>query len=345
MEAIHLWTGASCRYWNHDFRLKTCHLFDLQKWTIHTCEVMILEGTLTSSQQPPGNGPSPLGWPAESPCVKIGWPSMCSGMESSWDRSRSFRNQEAVSCRQAIRIIWTPSDWVTFCRTWGTILNSGNAYRKPLPLSQGTDRASVNSALGSGYGDANLMRRLLAKVTYRSTCGSPHLANTGRGCSMAIIHSVFSVWPTLDSESAWMLLTPGRWTGTSFIAKWSHHFSRRIVTCMRVKDRVPHSVLMYATVTALSHIKRTTRDLRWSQGRKALTVLMTTCISRTFMCDNLWDADHSPCVECDPNWAPQPELDASVKRVTSVSLEARGRPCRTATDAHQSVDPLRLWQM
>ena len=55
------------------------------------------------------------------------------------------------------------------------------------------------------------------------------------------------------------------------------------------------------------------------------------------MWHNLWDADHCPCVECEPNWAPQPELDASVKRVTSVSLAARGRPCRTAGDDHHAT--------
>ena len=64
---------------------------------------------------------------------------------------------------------------------------------------------------------------------------------------------------------------------------------------------------------------------------------MTACISRTFMWHNRWDADHCPCVECEPNWAPQPELDASVKRVTSISLAARGRPCRTAGDDHHAT--------
>ena len=63
---------------------------------------------------------------------------------------------------------------------------------------------------------------------------------------------------------------------------------------------------------------------------------MTACIS-TFMCHNRWDADHCPCVEREPNWAPQPELDASVKRVTSVSLVTRGRPCRTAGDDHHAI--------
>ena len=102
---------------------------------------------------------------------------------------------------------------------------------------------------------------------------------------------------------------------------------------------LPHS--WCKPVTALSHIKCTTRDLRW--GRKSLTALMTVCISRTLMCHYLWNADHRPCVEREPNWAPQPELDASVKRITSVSLVARGRPCRTAGDAHQATSDRTHW--
>ena len=154
--------------------------------------------------------------------VSRSWPSTNSGIGSSWDRSINSGNHEAACCSGAIRITLKPGDWTIFCRTWGTILNGGKAYRRPLPLSQGTDMASVHLALGSGYGDTNLMSRLLANVANKSTCGSPHLANTGRRHSMAIVHSVFSVWPTLDSESAWMLCTPGRWTGTNVIALWSH---------------------------------------------------------------------------------------------------------------------------
>ena len=236
--------------------------------------------------------------------VSSGWPSTCSGLGSSWDRFKSSGNQEAVSCRRAIRIIWTPGDWTTFCRTWGTISNGGNAYRRPLPLSQGTDMASVKTALRSGYGDANLMRRLLANVVNRLTWTSPHLANTGRRRSMTIVHSVFSVWPTLDSESAWTLCTPDRWTETSFITLRSHHFSRRIVSCMRVKDWVPPSFLMYATVTALSHIKQTTWHLRWE--RNAVTALETAFISRMLMCHDLWVPVSSVTLTGLPNpsWTP-----------------------------------------
>ena len=69
---------------------------------------------------------------------------------------------------------------------------------------------------------------------------------------------------------------------------------------------------------------------------------MTACISRALMCHDRWDAD-CPRVEREPNWAPQPELDASVKTVTSVSLAARGRPCRTAGDAHQATSDKTHW--
>ena len=80
MEAIRLWTGATCRYWNADFWLwihaifSTCRSEWIFPSAIYTREAMILEGTLTSSQQPPGNGLSPLGWPAESPHMTIWWP-------------------------------------------------------------------------------------------------------------------------------------------------------------------------------------------------------------------------------------------------------------------------------
>ena len=72
-------------------------------------------------------------------------------------------------------------------------------------------------------------------------------------------------------------------------------------------------------------------------------VLMTACISKALMCHDLWDADHCARVEREPNWAPQPKLDASVKKVTSVSLAARGKPCRTAGDAHQATSDRTHW--
>ena len=183
---------------------------------------------------------------------------------------RFYFNSCLLSSVKRTLCAWTTQDVNTiFCRTCGTILNGGKTYKKPLSLSQGMDMASVHSALGSGYGETNLTSRLLANVANISICGSPHLANTGRRLSMAIVHSVFRVWPTLDRESDWILRTPGRWTGTNDIALLSHHLSSRMVICIKVCDLVPPSFLMYATVTALSHISLTTRYLRW--GRKSLT--------------------------------------------------------------------------
>ena len=104
--------------------------------------------------------------------------------------------------------------------------NGGKAYRRPLSLS--------------GNGNTNLMSHLLANVADKSTCGSPHLGNTVRRHSIAIVHSAFSIWPTLDRESAWMLWTPGRWTGTNVITLRSHHVSSSALVCMIVLD-VSHS--------------------------------------------------------------------------------------------------------
>ena len=164
-------------------------------------------------------------------------------------------------------------------------------------------------------------------------CGSPQLANTGRRRSMAIVHSVFSVWPTLDRESAWMLCTPDRWTGTNVIALQSHHLSSRIVICISVYDRVPPSFLMKPQSSRCRTSREPPGNLRW--GRMSLTVddgLHLQKVEEPW----IWDADHSPCVEREPNWASQPELDTFGKRVTSVSLVAKGRPCRTVGDAHQA---------
>ena len=102
--------------------------------------------------------------PVQTSWVSRSWPSMYSGIGSSWDRYINSGNHDAAGCSWVIKIILILGGWAIFCSTWGTILNGGNAYRRPLPLSQGMDMASVHSALGSGYGDTNLMSRLLANV-------------------------------------------------------------------------------------------------------------------------------------------------------------------------------------
>ena len=88
--------------------------------------------------------------PVQTSCDSRSWPSTNSGIGSSWDRFINSGNQDAAGCSWAIKITFTPGDWAIFCSTCGTILNGGNAYRSPLPLSQGMDMASVHSALGFG---------------------------------------------------------------------------------------------------------------------------------------------------------------------------------------------------
>ena len=172
--------------------------------------------------------------PMHTSCVSRSWPSTNRGTGSSWVRSISSGNHDAAGCSRAISITCSSGDWAIFCRTCGTILNGGKTYKRPLSLSQGMDMASVHSALGSGYGETNLTSRLLANVANISICGSPHLANTGRRLSMAIVHSVVRVWPTLDRESAWILRTPGRWTGTNVIAFYSIRVPGWVLKCLNL---------------------------------------------------------------------------------------------------------------
>ena len=185
--------------------------------------------------------------PMHTSCVSRSWPSTNSGIGSALGTMMlPVAVERSVS--PALLVIDRSSAELA-----GPSWMAGRCTRGPFPYPQGMDMASVHSALGSGYGDTNLTSRLLANVANISICGSPHLANMGRRLSMAIVHSVVSVWPTLDRESAWMLRTPGRWTGTNVIALLSHHLSSRMVICIKVCDLVPPSFLMYATVTALSH--------------------------------------------------------------------------------------------
>ena len=86
--------------------------------------------------------------PVQTFYVSRSWPPTYSGIGSSWERSIDSGNHDAASCSWAIKITFTPGDWAIFCSTWGTILNGGNAYRRPLPLPQGMDMASVHSAPG-----------------------------------------------------------------------------------------------------------------------------------------------------------------------------------------------------
>ena len=149
-------------------------------------------------------------------------------MGSSRAISISSGNHDAVSCSWAIKITFRPDDCEIFCRTWCTILNGGSMYRNSMML-HGTDMASVSSALGSGNGDTNFWRRLLAYVANMSILGSPHLENTGRKRSLVRVHSVSvfdPLWTTHplghcgclgdELEPVW-----SPWGRTTWIDEWS----------------------------------------------------------------------------------------------------------------------------
>ena len=155
--------------------------------------------------------------------------------------------------------------------------------------------ASVHSALRSGYGDTNLTSRLLANVANKSIRSSPHLANTGRRLSMAIVHSVVSVWPTLDRESAWMLCTPGRWTETNVIALLSQHLSSRMVICIKVCDLVPPPPRSWCTPPSL-HCRTSIAPLRTSDEVGSLSQRRWRPASPERLCDTIFEMlTTAPC--------------------------------------------------
>ena len=279
-----------------------------------------------SDEGPSSRRPSKNSW------VSSSWPLTNSGIGSSWDRSIN-------SGTKKLPVVVEPSEtpWLLVTErssaklegpSWMAGKQTGGSSRCPRAL---TWRPSTLP-----WGPDTAIRTWWV-VCWRtsqtkSTCGSPHLANTGRRRSKAIVHFVFSVWLTLDRESAWMLCIPDSWTGTNVIALRSHHLSSRIVICISVYDHVPPSFLMEPQSPHCRTSREPPGNLRW--GRKSLTVddgLHLQNVEEPWT----WDADHCPCVKREPNRAPQPELDTSGKRVTSVSLAAKGRPCRTVGDAHQ----------
>ena len=79
-------------------------------------------------------------------------------------------------------------------------------------------------------------------------------------------------------------------------------YKSRIVRRVTLNDLVPPSLLMYKTTMALSHIRRTTRDLSW--GRNWVTLRNTAFISNRFICWLACCGDHVPCSVREPSCAP-----------------------------------------
>ena len=243
--------------------------------------------------------------PVQTSCVSRSWPSTNSGIGSSWERSINSGNHDAAGCSWVIKITFTPGDWAIFCSTWGTILNGGYAYRRPLPLSQGMDMASVHSALGSGYGDTNLTSRLLANVANKSIHGSPHLANTGRRLSMAIVHSVVSVWPTL----CW---TASRWTGSLDLvwdrtsrSWWSRHTECILDSNVRSLYRRTFNNEMTSISDRLYHYRHKSN---YFPTTKMKSLCLPGCVSRSDSYMSQWII-----YKVDPNYDAYRRQKSSIK--------------------------------
>ena len=108
--------------------------------------------------------------------VSSSWPSMYSGMGSSWDRSINSGNHEAVSCRGVIRLTWTPGDWAIFCSTWGTILNGGMQTGGP---SRGP-RALTWRPSTRPWGPDTAMQTWLVVCWWMSQTSRPVVRPTGK---------------------------------------------------------------------------------------------------------------------------------------------------------------------
>ena len=153
---------------------------------------------------------------------------------------------------------------ISFCSTWETILNSGKANRRPLPWSQGTDMASMNSALGSGYGDATGW-----VVCWRkSQTSQPVVRPTGQ------TQVVDTPWPScladsgqeicLDVVDSWQMDGNQRYRLVIAPLEQAYrHLHECVRSCASLVLDVSHSL-------HCSTSREPPGDLRW--GRKSLTI-------------------------------------------------------------------------
>ena len=299
---------------------------------------MILEGPLTSWEWP-----SPLGWPTKSPLVKIWRPvvtSLCPPVEhwaTSWVSSGwplTYRgwdllgtDPEVPGTRKLLpaeeRTIWTLGDWATFCRTWGTILISGKAYRRPSRCP----REPTWCPWTQPWGPDTAMQTWWV-ICWRTsqtspTCGSPHWANTGRRRSMAIVS--VRLW-TVNLPGCCGLLADGRepvllpcdptTSAGATSAAWEYR-----IECH------PHSWCKPLSLRC----RTSSAPLGTSDEERSLSRHRWWPASPERWCDTIFEILTTVPVssaECESNWAP---------------LVVRGRPCRTAGDAHQTTSDSIHW--
>ena len=155
--------------------------------------------------------------------------------------------------------------------------------------------ASTAHAWGSGTGDTNCGSLLLNLVANRSTCGWCHREHIALNTSGWRDHSVWMVWPSLDSLSAITFSRPGIWRAlrvTCFLVHQDRILHNR---AHREPDFIPPSLLIQATTVVLSVATRTMlfEQRSWNsfKARKSyqgLCMLETSLVALTNQSSRYW---------------------------------------------------------
>ena len=123
------------------------------------------------------------------------------------DMTTRSQNQGMLGHPGAIRMIFLHGESCNFSTTLPNLADGGKVYA--YRSYHGRLSASTAVARGSGTGDTNRGNLLLYLVANKSILGRCHLLHIEWKTSGRRNHSVWMVWPSLDSLSATMFSWPG----------------------------------------------------------------------------------------------------------------------------------------
>ena len=188
--------------------------------------------------------------------------------------------------------------------------------------------ASTAHAWESGTSDTNCGSLLLNLVANRSTCGWCHREYIALNTSGWSDHSVWMVWPSLDSLSAITFSRPGMWCALRITCFLVHQDRILHSRAHREPDFIPPpSLLIQATTVVLSVAINTVllQQKFWNSFRARKTAFS----SKWFMCNLLSGRDQVPLAVCSSKWAPYPSFDASVNICRACFRGCKGWPGST----------------
>ena len=123
------------------------------------------------------------------------------------DMATRSQNQGMLGHPRAIRMILLHGESCNFSTTLPNMADGGKVYA--FRSYHGRMSASTAVARGSGTGDTNRGNLLLNLVANKSILGRCHLLHIEWTTSGSRNHSVWMVWPSLDSLSATTFSQPG----------------------------------------------------------------------------------------------------------------------------------------